>query len=397
MNNKSTNSHHNRIIGLDVVRFFAITIVVIYHSVILLAPLTSLPVIGQAIHYLIAFTEPLGILGVEFFFALSGFLIGSILIRTYMEREHFGFSEVRSFLVRRWFRTLPNYWLILILNFAVFTALGIRTFSAHHLKYFLFLQNLDSRHPRFFPEAWSLAVEEWFYLTAPLALMLISYLLRKHPRKRRLAVMLIMYPVLSILLRAIVCDNDNPDPLYFDHSVRKVVMLRLSSINYGVIIAYFRYFHPEKIDNIKKPLLITGLSGIVVLTAVHYIGIHPRFALYATSHAYRFFHNVFLIALVPFCASLVLPFAHSVRSLRSHRAAQVIIFISKISYSMYLVHFTLLLQATTPFLKLTPANCIPVYMLYWVAVIGLSAIIYKYYEMPIMRLRNKFSTADPSV
>ena len=48
----------------------------------------------------------------------------------------FRLREVRSFPVRRWFRTLPNYWLILILNFAVFTALGLRSFCAHHLKYF---------------------------------------------------------------------------------------------------------------------------------------------------------------------------------------------------------------------------------------------------------------------
>jgi len=397
MNNTLKNYENNRIVGLDVVRFIAIMSVVVYHAMPIIYPLTGLPVVGRPLHFLFALTEPLGILGVEIFFSLSGFLIGSILIRMYMSSEQFGLTEVRSFLVRRWFRTLPNYWLILVVSFVVYFALGIRSFQAYHLKYFLFLQNLDSSHPRFFPEAWSLAVEEWFYLTAPVVLLLISAVFRTKTKKKRLILLLVLYPLGSIILRTALADNNNPDPLYFDRSVRKVVIMRLSSINYGVIIAFVQYFYARQVTRFKKPLLFSGLFGITALTAIHYVGIHPRFGLYSSSHTYRFFHNVILITLIPFCASLTLPFAYSIRSLRNYRISAIITFISKISYSLYLTHFTLVLQVLLYFIQPSLTNCIPLYVGYWIAIISLSAVIYHYYEMPVMKLRNKISKADPPV
>ena len=36
-----------------------------------------------------------------------------------------------------------------------------------NFRYFIFSQNLYQPHPLFFPEAWSLSIEEWFYLTFP--------------------------------------------------------------------------------------------------------------------------------------------------------------------------------------------------------------------------------------
>ncbi|MBX2907366.1 MAG: acyltransferase [Taibaiella sp.] len=397
MSNTAKETHSDRIIGLDVVRFFAIMIVVIYHSVPLLAPLTGVPVIGRPLHYLFALTEPFGILGVELFFALSGFLIGSILIKVYLRSQQFALPEISSFLVRRWFRTLPNYWLILIANFAVYAALGFHSFQASDIRYFFFVQNLTSPHPPFFPEAWSLAIEEWFYLTAPMALLAVSLLFRKSEKKRVLAITLLAYPILFLIVRAVAIDNNNPDPLYFDHSVRKVVMLRLSAISYGVLIAFARLFYSEAIEKLKMPLFLTGLLGIGALTAIHYIGIHPGFALYAKSHSYRVFHNVLLISLIPLCSALLLPYAYGVRALRSKRVGSTVTFISKISYSLYLVHFTLILESAMPFLHLTVSNCVPIYVGYWAVIIGLSATIYKYYEMPMMHLRNRFSKADPNV
>ena len=54
-----------------------------------------------------------GFMGVELFFALSGFLIGGILIR--LSRGS-GTHWLRGFDARRWFRTLPNYYLFLLVN-----------------------------------------------------------------------------------------------------------------------------------------------------------------------------------------------------------------------------------------------------------------------------------------
>ena len=105
-----------------------------------------------------------GFLGVELFFVLSGFLIGGILIR--LSRQG-GTHWLGGFYARRWFRTLPNYYLFVLINILL-VWWGTRPGELDEVwKYLVFIQNLFGPHPLFFPEAWSLAVEEVFYLFIP--------------------------------------------------------------------------------------------------------------------------------------------------------------------------------------------------------------------------------------
>ena len=122
-------------------------------------------------HYFASLREPFGILGsfgVEIFFVLSGFLIGQLIVKEVL-RPPSAQGLVR-FWVRRWFRTLPPYFLVLFL----------RRFEGHplHWKLFVFLQNFDPPVAGSFPVSWSLAVEEWFYLLTPLVLLAVARLSR---------------------------------------------------------------------------------------------------------------------------------------------------------------------------------------------------------------------------
>ena len=76
----------NRIFGLDVIRSISIFLVLLSHT------------------FAIQIFE-FGILGVEIFFVLSGFLIGQILIRNF--DSGISLSKITDFWKRRWFRTLP--------------------------------------------------------------------------------------------------------------------------------------------------------------------------------------------------------------------------------------------------------------------------------------------------
>jgi peptidoglycan/LPS O-acetylase OafA/YrhL len=146
-----------RVFGLDLLRAAAIMMVICAHGFVVLYP---------------HFGEPLGIFGhggfygVELFFVLSGFLIGQILIRAGADLARAG--NVVFFYVRRWFRTLPLFFLFLIVN-VVFE----RMFRAHAvgaaeaLTHGFFLRNFSAFQMTFFPESWSLAIEEWFYLLFP--------------------------------------------------------------------------------------------------------------------------------------------------------------------------------------------------------------------------------------
>lgn len=98
------NVHHqSRVFGLDVLRAFAILCVVYGHGYAVTDQ--SIP---HDIYHIPVFD------GVAIFFVLSGFLIGRILLRT-ITHNNFDRKMLTEFWIRRWFRTVPNYMLVLSL------------------------------------------------------------------------------------------------------------------------------------------------------------------------------------------------------------------------------------------------------------------------------------------
>jgi peptidoglycan/LPS O-acetylase OafA/YrhL len=100
----------------------------------------------------------LGLLGVRFFFTLSGFLITGILLRG---------QSIRTFYLRRALRIFPAYYLCLLVIIVIGVA-DVRQYSLWHVSYlsnvlFTFKQGIAPATGHF----WSLAVEEQFYLVWP--------------------------------------------------------------------------------------------------------------------------------------------------------------------------------------------------------------------------------------
>ncbi|WP_293891706.1 acyltransferase family protein [Flavobacterium sp.] len=167
-----TNNAKPRIFGLDLMRAMAISMVLCSHILWIYNPNDGL------IRQLFAL---FGFLGVEFFFVLSGFLIGRILYGIYI-KDDYTIKSALHFLKRRWFRTLPNYFLILIINIIITFTLG---YSMPKLGlYFIFLQNGFYKMSTFFPESWSLSVEEWAYMVLPISLLLFSVFYKPKNKKR---------------------------------------------------------------------------------------------------------------------------------------------------------------------------------------------------------------------
>ncbi|HEV3218351.1 MAG TPA: acyltransferase [Candidatus Acidoferrales bacterium] len=171
----SEKSVQARIPELDGLRGMAIFLVVAGHY--------AFTIQGSSIGHLLHTSLNLYWTGVDLFFVLSGFLIGGILMDHRESPSYF-----RTFYTRRFFRIVPVYY-IWICAYILLVTFGGAFLRAHMntgtiqpvdreiLSHFLFLQNFDVPSSTLsFPwlgPMWSLAVEEQFYLVAPLVIFLV--------------------------------------------------------------------------------------------------------------------------------------------------------------------------------------------------------------------------------
>jgi peptidoglycan/LPS O-acetylase OafA/YrhL len=165
-----------RIAGLDGLRGFMTLMVVISHY------FAELP------HGISAFG--FGFFGVIGFFALSGFLIGRLILE---KKEHKNFLTV--FYVRRFCRMIPPFFVVLAIILGLYALFGHHHWSDVDVafpwwSYVLFIQNFfmvsaNSIGGHWLAPTWTLAVEEHFYLIVPAALLLTP---RRHLLKGLIAV-----------------------------------------------------------------------------------------------------------------------------------------------------------------------------------------------------------------
>lgn len=234
---------------LDVCRASAILLVLLSHGRRLL-----LPIFPDA--QLFKFG---GFLGVEIFFVLSGFLIGSIIIEKSSKSDS-RWRWIPKFWGRRFLRTYPNYLLFLLLNWLIIDTW--RPESVPELwRYMTFTQSLLSPHPGFFGEAWSLVIEEIFYFFIPI-LMLFTW---QGSAMRTLLVTLFILLVFSLMMRIIfVC----LEPGLTFNQVRSTALLRLDSIMIGVLTSYF-YYHGKLWRDITikaAPFLALLLIPVIIIS-----------------------------------------------------------------------------------------------------------------------------------
>lgn len=204
--------------ALDALRALAILLVLAGHA----APLIQAAVApgGARIG---ALFWPSGLLGVEIFFALSGFLIGGLLL----EIEAGGATPEATgiFLLRRWMRTLPLYAVML----ALLTALPVLDPAPHALlPYATLTQNLAMAPPTsWFAVSWSLSVEEWSYLALPLLAFGVQ---RGRPGA-------VARTALLMVLTAGAARLSHLGLAGWDGAVRRAVLCRADAIAYGVLLA----------------------------------------------------------------------------------------------------------------------------------------------------------------
>ncbi len=355
-------SPSGRIFGLDLFRAVAIILVVLRHGGIVL----ELGGIGSP-----GWLEVID--GVDLFFVLSGFLIGSILLKEMHREEGFTPRRLARFWKRRWFRTLPAYYLILAVNVVLVRTHFINgDFSAFNARFLVFLQNFNAPFTGFFWESWSLSVEEWFYLLTPLMMIaLLRMLSAKWSFLAVTALMLIAPPTLRYHRM-----DPGLDAFWGYIAIGKVVLTRLDSIAYGLLAAWACYHYRVLWDKLRIPALLVGAVAFLLLAM---FGPFQDVLL----------RQVLIYSLIPFAAMLLLPAANALRDVKGPVAA-AITHISKISYSMYLINLALVAEVIRSRFPPTDAtDAVLKYALFWTVVIALASLVYRYFELPMMRLRER--------
>ena len=365
----------NRIFGLDILRAFAILFVVIGHGKHLISP------------KFIKFNQLFVFDGVSIFFVLGGFLIGGILIRS-IDGNTFDKKLLFNFWKRRWYRTLPTYFLILTL-LTVLNYLFIDNFSLlTTFKFYTFSQNLFYDSPiGFFTEAWSLSVEEWFYLTTPLLIIFFIRIFKINAKKSVLvsALVLIFLVTLFRYYRYLVLPIDT---IYqWGYSFRGQVITRLDSLMFGVLGAYLKYYNSNWLKY-KKTFLLIGLILLVL----------SKYIIKEMTDFNGLYNSVFSFTTFSIATLLLLPYLSDYKK-ENGFVYKWITIISLISYSMYLLHSTVIqswiIKKIIPWFIISNNRMVIKllqYGLYWILAISLSILLYKYFEIPMMKLRDKKTT-----
>jgi peptidoglycan/LPS O-acetylase OafA/YrhL len=301
-----------RIIGLDLPRALAISLVLLSHCVKRL--------------------EITGFYGVELFFALSGFLIGGILYREISKSRSWTFADAARFWKRRWWRTLPNYYLFLLV-FVVFSYFewGLPTFGKF-LRYFVFAQNMQCGNSAFYGVSWSLCIEEWFYLLFPLSLLALS----KAGVSKRWAFGIVTISFLAgpALLRERLFAVCAPE------DIRMMTFARLDAIVYGVAAAFV-------VNRFEVARFVRGIAfvaGLALVLAAVAFGAFDR-----ADETVSFYRLAFWI--VPGGFALMLPLLERIRRFPAALSylSEPVEKLSLWSYSIYLCHIPVLFSVYAVF------------------------------------------------
>jgi peptidoglycan/LPS O-acetylase OafA/YrhL len=354
---------HNH--ALDGLRFVAFLLVFFFHA-LQYSRWGNLPFIR------------FGFLGVPIFFVLSGFLIGGILLDLKDKtRPGFGLgAKLKTFYIRRALRIFPVYYLFIGI-LAVFFALSGRSDPVAKDSFFWHLAYLTNFRAFFAGQGsitqahfWSLAVEEHFYLVAPLVVLVI---------RPRSLVRLLLGVILTVALARAAIYRAGSGRDFWVLSPMQFDLLGLG-IATAIIDRKGRFFGLD-----ARLLRFFGLVGAVFFVLYvrrFYLG-RPGIGIYYATFG--------PLALGMATAALVLTLWQRPTSIASRTLGwRPLAYFGQISYGLYLFHPNCLGWTGVYFGKATLTNAL------WGLAITLAVAMLSWhlFERPINNLKHRFTYAD---
>ncbi len=243
-----------RAIGPDILRAFAVLLVASAHMPYDHLPPSFSTWVGRNGWY-----------GVDIFFVLSGYLIGTELLRP----VHAGQTpNLLVFYMKRVFRILPVFWLVLAV-YVFLPSLREGPTMAPAWRFLTFTVNigLDIKTARAFSHAWSLCVEEYFYLILPWLVLLFH---KMNIRWLPLAAVVTLVIGGMVLRHGLWAASQaaGGEPADFLKLVYYPTWCRLDGLIAGVSLAALRLFHGDLWARFARPLWLLPVSLACIFVAV---------------------------------------------------------------------------------------------------------------------------------
>jgi len=371
--------YSNRVYGFDIMRGIGILVVVYAHG-------------RSKMHFFPAFNDFISVIGfwlMDLFFVLSGFLIGMILIKFYLKEQTFNLKTAYNFWIRRWFRTLPNYYLVLFLTALLWGILSGNWifFKLKFLMHALFLQTIATPPQFFLMEAWTLCIEEWFYLLFPVLLLIGNKVLSRKKAtpeviKTNMLIAILIFFAVPMFLRIVLYVKQTP-LAWMDMS--RMTFFRLDTIAMGILMAWINFYYKDFFDRRRNLFGVLFLITITLYLLYFYKVLMPNIEQQTSLLSFTLF---FLLS--SFASLCLTVYMKEVKMSRPHFFARFITVISLISYSMYIFHRSVVMYVIDETCKPeTTFDYVFLFIVYFAVSVLFSMLVYKYYEHPMTELREK--------
>jgi peptidoglycan/LPS O-acetylase OafA/YrhL len=352
--------------GLDLLRALAIIVVVIYH-----AALFGFKLPGRV--------DRFGWIGVDLFFVLSGYLIGGQLLAPLAREQSI---KLGRFFARRVLRIMPAYFVILAIYFLLPPWREYAEMSQPLWKFLLSVQNIALHGGTAFSHAWSLAVEDQFYLALPFLLLFLY-------RRSRAAIIIPCLIVFGgILLRTFLAwKNPSIDGGVsfrgFQAWIYYPTWTRLDPLVFGVVLGAIERFRPQWWRRLMNGALWLWLPALGLIAYALYLGETEELTVAAC---------VWQFPLIAIGMAALLVCAVSPRLPLCRVAIPGAAFIASIAYSAYLIQ-KLVINAVGQFctshnVDLTSA---PALLGVELCVYAAATLLFFLVERPFLQLRKRLA------
>lgn len=357
--------------NLNALRFFAASMVIVTHME-KIKEINNLPN-----HY--TNTNALFLLakmGVNLFFALSGFLITSLLL---IEQNKYGRISIKDFYMRRVLRIWPVYFLVIALaffvlpHFAIFTIRGWNiptgnSFVVNLALFVFFLPNLQLLLFGPLPylvQTWSIGVEEQYYLFWPL---LVNRLGDATKLKRGIVWLIGCYVAIKLFL--ILAGSHFPNNRFLIGALTFFKNdFQIDCLLIGSYFACVNY-----LGEMKKLLLNKYTQLFCYILSIGIIVANLTFKNFVWEIEAVLF-SIIILNLVNYKTSII------------NLDYKPLNYIGKISYGMYMYHFIVINMV----IRLVSTNSIVIYLLGFACTIGIAAFSYELLEKNFLKIKERFA------